>query len=716
MGLFSRLNTFFQGRQPSASPMKPIGTMSTVVSDGYVYNTEADAEFNNPLTRYKKYSEFLLNIDIVGAGVRGFLRLVGGADWKCVPPTVEKDGIPEGLVEEAEEKAQLADRILHDMEQPWFRIVRKAALYPFFGAHVGVWTAKRREDGATGLASIDTRPIATITRWDMDEHGKLYGCVQQPPGDFEERYLPRGRMVYLVADDITDSPEGVGLLRHIAVAVKFLQRYMQLEGYGYETDLRGIPLARVPISAINQAVKNKDITAAEGQAMIDFIDKFLANHLKNPELGLRLESAVYRDTDPESKRPSATRMWDLELLKGEAGPHQHIHVAIERQVRYIARVLGVEHLLLGGDGKGSLALSEDKSIMFAQFIQSTLDDLAWTFRADVLRPLWLLNGWDLQTLPYLQPSAIALQDIVSVTTALKDMATAGATMMPNDPAINEVRKRLNISPAPEMDVKEMGELRAAMGGRMLEDPNAVPPRPGQGAQGAPGRGKKPAPRGKKPDERAAAKAFLDELDQNRAALRELFPLDDEPTVAKEFLAKADGHGVMIALYPPRTVAQALSQTGGADLDALHVTVAYLGKDLDAEDIASVVRVVQRWAAEIPWIKGSFSGVGRFSASSTSDGKDVAYASLDSPSLTAERPRLIEMLERAGLPAKTDHGYTPHLTLAYIGQDEPHPMRRLEPTEVTFGSVAVSAGLARIVIEFPGEHYDAWADKHRRRAS
>ena len=119
--------------------------------------------------------------------------------------------------------------------------------------------------------------------------------------------------------------------------------------------------------------------------------------------------------------------------------------AIERINLEMARVLGTEGLLLGGDGRGSLALSKDKSHNFSLIIDSTLQELADSAKQDLVAPLFELNGWDLDDMPSPKTEATRYRDVEEVTRALQDMAQAGAILAPDDPVIKEVRGLLGLS-------------------------------------------------------------------------------------------------------------------------------------------------------------------------------------------------------------------------------------------------------------------------------
>lgn len=422
-------------------PFTVVGAPGFAIYGGYLVEHEADSRLQGR-QKYVTYSDLLANVAIVASGVRFFLNLVAKAEWAVEPA----DDSAEAL-----RLAELTEELLHDMRMPWHRVVRRAALFKFYGYSLQEWTVKLRDDGVVGFDAVDPRAQVTIERWDSDDNGRVVGVWQRRPQDQRELYIPRWKMVYLVDDSLNDSPEGLGLFRHLAKPAARLERYELLEGWGYETDLRGIPIGYAPLAQMEMMVKKTDLDPVQAAKLREPLEKFIRGHVKSPALGMLLDSSVYSGAG-ESRTPSGNRQWGLELLKGAAGPHGEIAAAIERETRNIARVLGVEHLLLGSSDRGSYALSVDKSQAFGMIVDSALREIRETFQQDLIAPLWALNGWDPKLKPRLKTDQAQYRDIEQVTGALADMAKAGATIMPDDPVVNEVRDLLGLSHAPEVDL------------------------------------------------------------------------------------------------------------------------------------------------------------------------------------------------------------------------------------------------------------------------
>lgn len=426
-------------RRSTAPPETTLGASGTAVFGGYIVENEKQAALTG-IEKYRTYSNILANTSIVAAGTRYFLNLLTSAAWKVEPA----DG--EGVNKvEAERFAELIDSMMNDMNTPWHRVVRRAAMYRFYGFSIQEWTAKRRDDGALGMLDIAPRPQITIQRWDMDTVGDVLGVIQRNPQNQQEIYLPRSKIIYLVDDSLNDSPEGLGLFRNVVDSSRRLARYEQLEGYGFETDLRGIPIVRIPYAELSAGVKAGRVTEEEATKAIAEMEGFIAKHIKNPQLGVALDSLPYQTTD-DSMTPSAQKLWDINLLSGDGANFEAMGSAIERVNHEIARVLGVEQLLLG-QSRGTQSLSRDKSDNFALIIDSTLLEIQEQYDKDFVERLFDLNGWDKAAMPSLKTDKIQHREIAEVTQSLKELAQAGAALDPMDPAIDEIREQIGLPPS-----------------------------------------------------------------------------------------------------------------------------------------------------------------------------------------------------------------------------------------------------------------------------
>lgn len=448
-----------QATSKPSGPFSTVGAPGTAIYGGYVVSKEKEAGLQGS-ERYKTYSNILANTTIVGAGVRLFVNMVAKAKWSAEPADEST---------EAERLAELVEDIMGDCETPWHRIIRRAAMFCFWGFSIQEWTAKRREDGVVGYLDIEPRAQITIERWDVDVNGHVLGVIQRNPQSQEEIYIPRQKTIYLVDDTLNDSPEGLGTFRNIVKAAKRLERYELLEAWGFETDLRGMPVVRGPFSDMEELVQAGKLTTAQVAALKAPMLTFLQSHNRNPELGMLLDSKTYTTTD-ERGAPSPVRQWDIELLQGTPTSVAEVAAAIERLNREIARVLGVEQLLLGSTSQGSQALARDKSQQFGLIIDSVIKELKETFEKDFLNPLWELNGWDPKLKPELIVEKVQHRDVEAITTALEQMARAGAIMPVDDPAINAVRELLGLPDQPDID---MVDPDATLAGRTTKPRSEV---------------------------------------------------------------------------------------------------------------------------------------------------------------------------------------------------------------------------------------------------
>ena len=436
------VNAFVSRLRPArVKPTETLGVPGAVIYGGYIEERERNPNLASHEARYRAYADILTNTSIVAAGVRYFVNLVGGASWSFTPSEDDFDGYYADLAQAA---------LTADPVTPWHRVIRRAAMYRFYGFSIQEWTAGRRADGLLTFADIAPRAQSTIERWDVDAAGLVLGAIQESPQTRREIYLPREKLLYLVDDTLNDSPEGLGLFRHLVSPARRLARYEQLEGVGFETDLRGIPVGRAPLSELARMVENKELTAAQMAQLEEPLRQFVRSHVRgNPELGLYLDSLTYQ-TSNEAQAPSAVRQWDVELLKGTSTSFAENAAAIERLNREMARILGVEQLLLGS-GVGSYSLSQDKTHQFYLLVDGALTEIREAVERDLLRALWRLNGWPAEMMPKVSTEAVQYRDIQQIGATLRDMATAGAVLAPDDPVIGEVRDLMGVS-RPETEV------------------------------------------------------------------------------------------------------------------------------------------------------------------------------------------------------------------------------------------------------------------------
>jgi len=158
-------------------------------------------------------------------------------------------------------------------------------------------------------------------------------------------------------------------------------------------------------------------------------------------------------------------------------------------------------------------------------------------------------------------------------------------------------------------------------------------------------------------------------------------------------ADASDHGVAVVLPVSIEVARAIALLGGEEPARLHLTLAYLGKALTAEDIEEVRGAVEAWAQTQAQLAGHLGGIGRFDGAAL----DPVWATPDVPGLSSAREALVASLP---VPPASEHGFTPHVTLAYLPKGEPTPAP-IPRTAVTFEAVEVWAAGERYAYPLQG---------------
>jgi 2'-5' RNA ligase len=168
--------------------------------------------------------------------------------------------------------------------------------------------------------------------------------------------------------------------------------------------------------------------------------------------------------------------------------------------------------------------------------------------------------------------------------------------------------------------------------------------------------------------------------------------------------KEAGHtGVMLAFFVPPAALPVMTalQEGLPNpepTEDLHLTLAYLG---DTTSLYYQRADLERMLNSIDWVAfglplaGTVGGIGRFHHDE-GNGTNAVYASFDAPGLPSFRQRLIDMLKMNGIMPAENHGFTPHITLAYVPVDQDVPtLPPDEMSDLVFGALTLAWGDERI---------------------
>lgn len=159
-----------------------------------------------------------------------------------------------------------------------------------------------------------------------------------------------------------------------------------------------------------------------------------------------------------------------------------------------------------------------------------------------------------------------------------------------------------------------------------------------------------------------------------------------PDAVREQLAKAHSLGLYVACWLDPDAAEEIAIAGGAPPETLHVTLAYLG---ELEDLATwvpgdAVAAAARAAARTAPLDAVLPGLGVFKGRDS----DVLYASVDSPGLTELRERLVDALRSEAIEPVQEHGFTPHVTLAYLPAGTMVDVAAWAPVPVALNTLSV----------------------------
>jgi 2'-5' RNA ligase len=187
------------------------------------------------------------------------------------------------------------------------------------------------------------------------------------------------------------------------------------------------------------------------------------------------------------------------------------------------------------------------------------------------------------------------------------------------------------------------------------------------------------------------------------------PEDDEkkPFPPKKSI-KANDNSAMIALRIPDPIrAEIASKYPFVDAETLkdlHITIVYLGDSRTLNKI-DVIRAASEFAQFQSPIKGTLQGLARFVNGTE---RDPLVVTFDSPQMPRLYTGLAGCLDGYHIPYHKEHGFIPHMTLAYIPAEAEMPIDSIEPIEINFSEIYLVDGNEWLPIVLTGyENKTKW---------
>lgn len=160
----------------------------------------------------------------------------------------------------------------------------------------------------------------------------------------------------------------------------------------------------------------------------------------------------------------------------------------------------------------------------------------------------------------------------------------------------------------------------------------------------------------------------------------------------------EGLCIMLDITPKKHYAW----PGGVKPEDLHITVAWYGnlKDHEGTDnegdwISGLTELAEKREAFI----ATLGGITRFSAYPDPDSdepvRDPIVVNVDSPDVEQIRRDVVDAFGKGA----SNHGYTPHITLAYIDSDDDMPIQRFDPQPVIVDGFILAWGRKQTKIPF-----------------
>lgn len=524
------------------------------------------------------------------------------------------------------------------------------------------------EEGKIWWDRLAFRGQDTLYAWDWDdEAGRVTAFVQRPAPSFKEIRIPADRFLLFRTASEKGNPEGRSLLRAAYKPYHYKRTIEEIEAIGAERDLVGIPVMNVPYNATNTEVE-------EARQIVERISI-------DEQVGVAMTATG----------PAPEDRFDLKILSGQGSSQKigSLERVIERYSTEMTMVALAQFLRVGQGSTGSYNLSSDQRDLFQVALRGWLRKIVRVLNSQAIPRLLAMNGMRGQC--HFVPGRVSQLNLQVIANFLTSGVQNG--WISPDANLEQFLRREAELPPPDPSTKQAPPADAKDNSGLTTNPGDNQNGGSFGATKAGGEVAGAADAKTSAEKAADAESAQKALDALKATEPEKFlepgdlhvdALLDDEDFAEPLVAETS---MMVALALPPQLAADLAIPGGEEAEELHITLAIV-KDARASDIATARECVRECLKSYGSLRGSIAGYGRFYGK---DGHgDVVWASPDIPGLPKLRQSVVDALEDKGLYPAADHGYTPHITLAYVPKGAQLPLAEPWGDEQEFDFVGIWA--------------------------
>lgn len=386
---------------------------------------------------------------IVGAILYAIEMLLRRVDWWAEP--------------KGSQQAEYLESVLHDMKHSWADTLSEIISFLTYGWSYHEMVFKLRKgpnrdprlnskfsDGKVGLADLPLRAQDSLWKWVFDDFGQTQGLVQNPPPDYQLRFVPRSKALLFRTRVFKDNPEGRSILRNAYRPWYFKRNLENIEGIGIERDLAGLPVLQPP----------------EGVDIWNSADPVMAAMLAQAK---QVVSSIRRDEQEGVVLPSG---WELSLLSTGGRRQFDTNAIITRYEQRIATSVLADLVLIGQASTGSYALAVTKKDMFSYTLEAYLDIVCSIINQELVPTLWRLNNFTTEQ-PKLCHGSVESVDIDTLGNFLMRLSASEAPI-DWETVLPYALSQAGLPQPPEGKTEELLDERKEMATKLAQPTGAQP--------------------------------------------------------------------------------------------------------------------------------------------------------------------------------------------------------------------------------------------------